>query len=290
VSVRVLPIAVVLALAALLAGCGGEAGSGDLDSLLGEGWRAYGMGNFGGAHSFFDAVAQDERASDQQLYSSVLGLAVTALYQTTPDLNAARQYYERLATVHVDGAVAQSMLGIGNVYIAQEKSGEAQVELANLVRQFPDSEEADEATLLLADCLFRPTPDDKAVGGYRLASPALVQRGINALEDRLRTHPNTSLAPVLHMVAASRLVDMGSYREAIVHLQAALELGVESSTIAGTLTWQIARIADKELHDYALAEKYYADFVAHNKRNQLYYLAMLSEKRMQQLLAEKPKE
>jgi tetratricopeptide (TPR) repeat protein len=289
VSVRALRIAVVLTLSALLAGCGGQAGTGNLDSMLGEGWRAYSLGAFDAAHATFAGVSEDKRANDKQLYSAVLGLAVTAQYQTTPDLDAALKYYNQLATINVEGVGPQSMLGIGTIYISQGKVAEGQVELTRLVQQYPDAEEADEATVQLANSLFRPTPDTNADGGYALASTGFVQRGIDLLEARLKARPNNSLAAVMHMIAGSKLVDQGVYDQSVTHLRAALDLGVASSTIAASVTWQVACIADEKLHDYELAEKYYADFADKNKNNQLYYVATLRKERVEKLLAEKPK-
>lgn len=287
--VRLAYILSVLVLAAALAGCGSKAASGNLDQTLADGWRAYSLGDFDGAHATFAGISENKTATDKQLYSALLGLAVTAQYQTTPDLDAALQYYNQLATINVEGVGPQSMLGIGSVYIDQGKVAEGQDELTRLVQKYPDAEEADEATVQLANSLFRPTPDSKAASGYALASPALVRRGIGLLEARLKARPNNPLAAVMHMILGGKLVDEGSYAEAVTHLRAALDLGVASSTFAASMTWQVARIADEKLHDYELAEKYYADFVDKNKNNQLYYLALLRKEQIEKLLAEKPK-
>jgi hypothetical protein len=290
VSDRALQTIAILALAALLIGCGGQASTGNVGQLLNDGWRAYAIGNFDPAAASFQRVVQDGKATDEQRYSALLGLAVSVQYQPTPDLDAALQYYEQLAQLKVTPAVPQSMLGIGMVYVAQGRVEEGRAELSRLTQQFPDSEEAGEATMQLANSLFRPAPDDKAVGGYRLADPAFVQRGMALLERRLAAYPSSPLAAAMHMMLASELIEQQSFKEAVTHLEAALKAGVESSTTRGSITWQIARIADEKLHDYALAEKYYGDYAEKYKRTQLYYLAQLSRDRMEKLLAAQTKE
>lgn len=286
-SVRLAHILGVMSLVVVLAGCGGQAGSGNLGQSLSEGWRAYAMGSFDAAAARFQRVADTAGATEDQRYSALLGLAASAQYQPKPDLGGALQYYRRLGEVKVTAAVPQSMLGIGMVYLAQGSVQEGQAELTNLTRQFPDSDEAGEAAVQLANSLWRPTPDAKAPGGYRLADAALVQRGIDLLEKRLAAYPKSRLAAVMHMMLASEFIEQQSYKDAVAHLEAALTAGVESSTTRGSVTWQIARIAENKLHDYALAEKYYADYATNYKRTQLYYLARLGENRMKALLAKK---
>ncbi len=280
----------VIILAALLVGCGGQAGSGDLGESLNEGWRAYAMGDFDAAAVRFRRVADDASASEDQRYSSLLGLAAAAQYQPSPDLDRALDYYQRLGKVKVDAAVPQSMLGIGMVYLGKGDLQEGRAELTNLTRRFPDSDEAGEATVQVANSLFRPQPDEKAAGGYRLADAASIQRGVDLLKERLASHPGGPLAAVIHMLLGAQLVEQESYREAVDQLQAALDAGVESSTTRGSLTWQIARIAENKLHDYALAEKYYAEYAENYQRTQLFYLAQLGRDRMKKLLAQKPED
>jgi len=290
VSARVLHTATVLALAVLLVGCGGQASSADPDSLLNEGWRAYAMGDFAPAKARFERVAQDSKATDDQMYSAVLGLAVTAHYSPKPDLEGALKNYKRLSELNAPAAAPQGMLGVGMVYLTQGKTQEGQMVLTDLVKQFPDSYEANEAAVQVADSLFRPTPDKNAVGGYRLANAASIQRGMALLERRLKAYPDNALAVVMHMMLASQLIETESYAGAVAYLRAALDFGIESSRTRSSVTWQIARIAEQKLQDYALAEKYYSNYVDGSKRSQLYYRALLSRDRMQKLLAEQTKE
>ncbi len=279
-----------LILVALLAGCGSQAGSGSLDQSLSEGWKAYAMGDFDTASNRFSRVTGDAAATQDQLYSALLGQAAAAQYRPSPDLDQALDCYQRLGRVQTKSAVPQSMLGIGMVYVSQGKVQDGQAELTDLTKEFPDSDEAGEATVQLANSLWRPTPDGKAPGGYRLADKAQVQRGMDLLEKRLQAYPKSPLAAVMHMMLASQLIEQEAYKEAVAHLEAALEAGVQSSTTRGSITWQIARIAEDKLHDYALAEKYYADYADKYDRTQLYYLAQLGRDRMKAMLAKKTEE
>ncbi len=180
------------------------------------------MGDFDAAAARFSRVADAPTATQDQLYSALLGQAAAAQYRPSPDLGQALDCYQRLGDVKNDAAVPQSMLGIGMVYVAQGKVQEGRAELTSLAKKFPDSDEAGEATVQLVNSLWRPTPDDEAPGGYTLADEALIRRGMDLLEQRLKAYPKSPLAAVMHMMLASKLVEQEAYREAVAQLEAAL--------------------------------------------------------------------
>jgi len=285
VPIRSANIIAVLVVAALL-GCGGPDESGSVAERLAEGWRTYATGDFEVAEALFQGVLKRAGLSEEQRYSALLGLATAQHYKPKPDLKGALETYTRLGQPSLPAAVRQSLLGVGMVRLLDGNTPEGQAALSELIDRFPDSPEADEAVVQLADSLFRPQLDKEAETGYRLASPAFIRRGKDLLSKRLESHPDNPLAAVMRMMLAAQLIEEQSYAEAVSHLRAALDFGIESARTRSTVTWQIARIAEKKLHDYALAEQYYAYYVENFRRSQLYYRALLSRDRMRKLLAE----
>ncbi|MFO7956180.1 MAG: tetratricopeptide repeat protein [Candidatus Brocadiia bacterium] len=283
---RYFTCALVVVLLAFCVGCGAEAGTGGPEETLSTGWRAYSTGGFDFAEKAFLRVVNDPDATEEHRYSALLGLASTHHFSTSPDLGKAVTYYERLADVGGERGVCQSLLGLGMVALDRGQSEQARAHLEELIRDHPERREAGEAALYLAGSYFRPTPDESVVGEYILADSSAVQRGLEVLEGRLNAYPDNPLASVMHMMLAEQYVEVSDYARAVEHLEAALDKGIASETNRGSVTWQIARIAERELSDYELAEKYYAIYVRDFRRTQQYYRASQSLERVRQLLEE----
>jgi len=283
---RCLTCALLVLLLAFCVGCGGEAGAAGPEGNLSTGWRAYSTGGFDFAEKAFLRVAKNPAASNEQLYSALLGLASTYHFSTSPDLDRAASCYERLAQVAGDRGVCQSLLGLGMVGLARGELEEGRDYLSELIESYPDTRAAGEAAVYLAGSYFRFRPDKDSVGGYALPDASAVQRGLEVLEERLNAYPDGPLASVIHMMLAEQYVEVSDFSRAVDHMQAALEKGIASETNRGSVTWQIARIAEKELKDYELAAKYYTVYVRDFRRSQQYYRASESLERVRGLLEE----
>ncbi len=273
----------LLCSAGLVAGCGRGVGSGGLDALLEEGWRAYSTGDFDVAINCFRAADNSSDATPEQAFSAVLGLATTHHFQANPDLARARDCYRRLGLLDTDAARRQSLLGLGQVDVAEGKTLEGQSRLVKLIGDYPDSVEADEAVIHLADSLFRPSFVEGKPGDFKLPGENLIRRGLNALEGRLKARPHNPLAAAMHMMLANAYVQMEDFDRAVAHLVAAEEEGIAVVKTRGTVLWRIARIAEKELGDRDLAEAYYERYVEEFGRTTLFYRALKSLERVRAL-------
>ena len=283
---RSLIVAAVAVVLAAVTSCGGGGVSGTPDSLLEEGWRAYSTGDWDVVVEAFEAVEKAASVSDEQILSARLGLASTYHYGTNPDLSKAAAYYSGLNSLGTDTAQRLGMLGVAQVQRAEGNRTAALESFERVRTQYPDTLEADEATIHVAEILFEPVPDKDQVGGFALPTQRAISQGLGMLEAWLEHRPDSPLAPTVHRLIASRYLVSKDYRAVVDHLQTALEKGVVSAQTVSSTLWQIARIAELELKDYALAEHYYERFVKEARRNALYYRATLSLERVRRLKAE----
>ncbi|MHC5035240.1 MAG: tetratricopeptide repeat protein [Planctomycetota bacterium] len=279
----VLPL--VLLVAAAATGCGRAGAAEDLGSKLEEGWRAFSTGDFEIALTQFHAVEGDETASLDEQYSALLGLASTHHLRTNPQLAQAKDYYGRLMRLEHEAASRQGLLGLGLVELAAGNEAEGQTHLTKLISNYPDSIEADEATIHLATTLLKPTIVEAKPGEFDLPRPAAVQRGLKTLARRLETHPHNPLAAAMHVMMANKYIELKQFEEAVEHFIAADEAGIAVTKQRSITLWRIARIAETALKDYGLAEDYYSRYVNEFRRTDLYYRATKSLERVRELKA-----
>jgi tetratricopeptide (TPR) repeat protein len=283
-------VVLLLAFLAVLPGCGQASASGSVDQLLEQGWRAYSTGDFDFAVASFRKVEESGDLTQEQLSSALLGIATTYHLSTNPDLDRAREHYVRLEKLPLEAARRQGKMGKALVDLARGETASGQLLLTELINEFPQSGEADEAALYLADSLFKARRDAEAVGGWSFPPDSQVSRGLTLLEQRVSNRPDSRLRGVMHMTLAARYIERKEYRTGVEHLEAALEAGIVSTRTRATLCWQIARIAELELQDYPLAEKYYARYVENFERSQLFHRARLSLERVRKMQAENEEE
>jgi len=274
---------ILIAAAAALAGCGKVTGTADLNALLTESWRAYSTGDFDFAEDTFRRAAGNPDATAEQRYGALLGLATTYHWSTSPDLSKARESYLELAELGGDQPRRQSVLGLAQIDLAEGKKAEAQLGLMQLIKDFPDSLEANEAALHLADSYCDPTWDEAQASGFALPSDEQMQRGIQVLQDRLESHPDNPLAGSMHVMIADQYIQLKEFPKAVDHLLMADKEGVEGVLTRVILLWRVARIAEKELKDYELAEQYYERYVDEFPRYVLIYRVMKSLERVRAL-------
>ncbi len=283
---RNLPIAVLFAALVLVLGCGSKRDAGNLDALLAEGWQAYTTGDFDYAIGCFEDARSVRGASPEQTYSAILGLATVYHLQSNPDLARAREYYAMLAGLNTPDALRQSALGLARVDLAEGRTAEAQSKLTAVIRDYPDSSEADEATIHLAESLFAPRPNEEAPGGFDVAGEASMRRGLQVLEDRLSSHAQNPLASAMHMMLANKYIELRQFDKAVQALLGAEKDGIAVERLRSVAVWRIARIAELELKDYELAERYSALYVKDFGRTELYYRALESLERVRTLKAQ----
>ncbi len=285
---RLRPICIVCVafLAVLLGGCGGGAQQGSVEDLLEEGWRAYSTGDFDFAVQTFESAERKPGLTPEQHFSALLGVATTYHLRSNPDLEQARAWYERLGELPAGEAKRQSLFGLGLIDLAQGKGGSGQTKLVRLIQDFPESMEANEAVIHVADSLLRPSAKGGEPGQFELAGSAMVDRGLNMLEERLRGYPHNPLAAAMHLMLAVEYIELEQFAKAVEHLQAAELEGIAGVRMQSVNLWRIARIAQMELKDYGLAEQYYARYVEEFPRTTLYYRASRSLDRVRALKAE----
>jgi hypothetical protein len=251
--------------------------------MLEEAWRAYSTGDFDVAAARFRAIRQAEDLTPEQEFSALLGLATTQHYRPDSDLDEAAENYALLGAMEGDVARRQSALGLARIALARGNALEGQSALMTLISEHPDSMEANEAVIQLADSLLRPEVVEDRPGEFRLPGPGASERGLNALEERLQSHPDNRLAPAMHMMAANAYIQRRQFEPAVRHLVAAERKGIAVVKTRGTVIWRIARIAEQELGDLASAEKYYELYTRDFSRSALYYRAVESLARVRRL-------
>ncbi|MFO8006594.1 MAG: tetratricopeptide repeat protein [Candidatus Brocadiia bacterium] len=273
----------LVCLLTVCSGCGRQGAAQEGQDKLLLAWRSYTTGDFEIALEFFQQVAAEPEVTEDRRFSAVLGLAYTYHLRPNPDYEAALEQYDRLAELGHPAAERLSTLGYASVARARGDTEEALASFRQILEQYPDADEADEAALHIAEMLFSPTQDAGATGGYQLPTRQQVDRGIRVLDERLRRQPDNNLAAVMHTMLAARYVARDNHAKAIEHLRGALQQGISSARTRSTILWQIARIAEKDLRDYALAEQYYSKFVEESERHVLYYRATQSLERVRKL-------
>ena len=269
--------------AALASGCGGRSEAGSLEALLTRGWQAYSTGDFDYAVRCFQQVDNAQTATAEQTYSALLGLATTYHLETNPDFPKAREYYGRLGALDSDTARMQSAVGLARIDVAAGNAADGRARLTALIRDSPDSMEADEATIHLADAYFAPRTDESVTGGFRLPTQGSIQRGLETLEGRLASHPHNPLSSSMHMMLANKYIETKAFDKAVSHLLAADKEGIAAARLRSEAIWRVARIAEEQLKDYDLAEQYYARYVKEFDRTTLYYRALKSLERVRAL-------
>lgn len=284
--VRLAHIFSVLVLAAVLAGCGSKAASGNLDQTLADGWRAYATGDFDYARNTFASALRVARLTDEQRFSALLGLATAYQMDTSPDLTQARTYFEELGKLSSDAAQRLSLLELARIDIAEGQTLEGRSRLETLRHKYPDAMEADEGTLMLAEVFLRAKPSKEASGGFVLAGTEDITRGQEVLAAWLKDHPDNPLAADMHTMLADQYIELKQFDKATPELEAALNKGVLADRTRSQILWQIARIAELELKDYPLAAKYYAQFITDSRRDVLYYRAQLGLDRVRKLMGQ----
>jgi len=286
VRFRLIGIVLAALLGATLGACGRGAESGAVKDLLEKGWRAYSTGDFDFAIRKFESVGEAPGAAPEQQFSALLGLATSHHLRSNPDFEQARLWYERLGELKMAAAQRQSLLGLGRVDLAEGKSAAGQTKLMRLIQDFPESLEANEAVVHVADSLFKPTRRHSEPGQFSLAGEGAVQRGLNMLEERLRAYPHNALATTMHLMLAGKYIELQQFQKAVEHLLAAEEQGIAGVMLQSITLWRIARIAHIELKDYDLAERYYAKYAEQFPRTTLYYRATKSLERVRALKKE----
>jgi len=279
-----LGLLVIVAAAILAPGCGSKRTSSTLDPLLAQGWQAYSTGDFDFAAECFRGVQTTQRATADQTYSAILGLATVYHLQSNPDFGKAREYYALLAGLNTENARKQSALGLARVDVAEGKDADGRSKLAAVMRDYPDSTEADEAVVHLAESLFAPRADEAKPGGFGIAGDASMERGLKLLEDRLSARPRNPLASAMHMMLANKYIELKRFDKALENLLAAEKDGIAVDRLRSVVVWRVARIAEQQLKDYALAERYYQRYVDDFGRTVLYYRALTSLERVRALM------
>lgn len=280
---RPLIVAWLLALA-FLPGCGPAEQTGTVQEQLQEGWHRYTTGSFGFAEKQFKSILKQPDLTDEAKYSTLLGLATTYHYSTNPDFGAARAQYEALQDLPLEAARRQALLGLALVDLQEGNPEAARVKFIQLTQQYPDSLEADEGALHRADSLLHPREAEEETGDYTLPPESDVEKAMQVLLTRLSERPDNPLAAVMHLRLSDRYIERKAWREAIDHMKQALAKGITSSRTRSATMWSIARIAEKELKDYALAAEYYETFTQETKRHVLYYRATQSLERVRGLM------
>lgn len=284
-TARSAAVATLIAILALCQGCGEGTGPTDVQGLLAQGWQSYAMGDFDFARNSFSTVEAREGLTDAERFSCLLGLATTYHMSTSPDLDKAAEYYGQLEGLGTDEARQQSLLGLALIDLAQGRHADGQAGLTRLIEEFPDSTLADEAAVHLADSLLSPKHGE-GTGVYVLPRAAEIDRGVRILEGRLSSHPDSPLAAQMHIMVGNVYIDREEFQKAIDHLIAAEEFGIDVSRTRSIVLWQIARIAEKKLEDYELAERYYALYVQDFPHTTLFYRASKSLDRVRDLKQE----
>ena len=120
-----------------------------------------------------------------------------------------------------------------------------------------------------------------------------MDEGIRLVTEHLAKHPDSFLAPAMHLQLGGVYQARGEYRKAIEHWIAADELDAKAGknramdrSMQAGLYFRIAKVAEKRLQDYDLAAKWYDRIVNEIRRDNKFYVSKLSAERCRKLAAE----
>lgn len=286
-----------MAVALLLGGCEHELPPGEARLALAEGWRQYSAGGFEGAIAAFKQATKASPPNSEQQLQALYGEAtVWDLRRPGEDpARAAEMYRKVIAAGPQSDFAGWSLLALARmqelVPVGQEPQREAaRAGYQRVIDSYPAQLAAEEAFIY------------QQVDRLRSFDSADARTALPALEGWVAAHPQARFAAAAHQLLAECHRMLGQPDERVAEEIAALELREATAralwkkkngnldhfvdpTTAGAV-FKIARLAEFEAGDFALARQYYRRFLDENPTEKRSFMARQSLERMDRTGAE----
>jgi TolA-binding protein len=258
--------------------------------LLAAGWNELDLVNYPKAQRTFEQVLRSIPTPAQKA-EAMFALAHLWQYrQPGADLGKAKRLYEDVVGELGEAPAAPlALMALARMADAPEYEKDRNRKRAReLYREIIDRYRghflAEEAVLRLAMTYLE-----------ELGNVQVENVGVKLLRDFLARKPESSLAPVMHWELGNLYFNRREYRQAVREWIAADALDAKApegramSTVARAgLYFQIAKVNEKHLKDYATAAKWYEKIVTDVRRENRYYVAKVSAERCRKLAAQAP--
>jgi tetratricopeptide (TPR) repeat protein len=253
--------------------------------LLTEGWNQLDLVNYPACGAAFEKALASKPTAAQQA-EALFGLGHLWQYRQPQDEVKAREYYTRVSEEFRDtpsGPLA--LLALARQadmpqYEKDRKREQARELYRKVIARYPGHFASEEAVHRLATTYLE-----------ELGDPASLDEGVRLLGEHLAKHPDSFLAPVMHLQLGGVCYDRKEYRKAVEHWTTADELDAKAGkdramdrSMQAGLYFRIAKVAEKQLQDYPLAIKWYERIVNEIKRDNKFYVSMLSAERCRKLM------
>ncbi|MEM9883103.1 MAG: hypothetical protein AAF800_09330 [Planctomycetota bacterium] len=251
-------------------------------SPLDEATRELTFFNFAKARDLFRDVRSDlGPAGGPAWRRATLGLAMSLHYLKPSSaglIDEATGLYQSLIDADPgDLIAARALMKLGRIAEVRDYGGDgSDLETAagfyrRVFEGWPEEDLADEAAVRYADTYFQDYRDPEAVG-----------RGVAFLEPWVERRSDRPLASVMYELLGNVKAEyQRDYAGAVAAWRAADERGLAEPSVAGQLYWRLASLADRELGDIDLAERYYRKVITEAPRSGRAYAAQLALRAIQ---------
>lgn len=238
------------------------------DDRLRQGWEEYGFQAFSNARSLFNEVEGDDKATAAARFEARLGLAFVVHYQMPGrDPEAAVPLYEALLEEAADARLQGLVLArLGDALI---ESDPPQLEAGRdhyrrALEVLPAASLLGQETALRLLTTYMETPDPKAFA-----------RGLDEAEGLAGRLEGTAFASVFYGIQAELAFFLGDLGRMARALEKQYEAGISNVRVKEKVLFQLARLFEVELGDFAAAQRYYRLLAAEVPSSQKAYFARL---------------
>jgi len=238
-------------------------------ALLESAWEEYGFQSFTSARKLFAEVAESSDADREQRLQARLGLAFVTHYQMPGrDPEAAVPLYESLLKEASDDpewrVLLLARLGDCHAEIDPPKLESARQFYRRAMDAGPDTSLMVQETVLrlLTTYMSQPNPEEFA-------------RGLVAVEEFAPRIRGSRFESIFHGLIAELAFSLGDLERMVTALDAQYRTGINNVKVREKVLFQLARLHEVELRDFAAAESYYRRLAAEVPSSQKAHFARL---------------
>jgi hypothetical protein len=223
----------------------------DNQALLQQAWDEYGLQAFPNAASLFDQVEDSAEATGPQLWQARLGLAFVTHYQMPGrDPEAAIPLYQELLREVDDDTSLRGLvlarLGDAHAESAPQRLDDARRLYRQAIEILPATSLMAQETALRLLTTFMEEPD-----------PAGFVRGLEVADELAERLRGTAFESVFYGLQVELAFFAGNYPGMARALLQQYKAGINNVQVKEKVLFQLARLNETELGDYAAAEHYY---------------------------------
>jgi len=230
---------------------------GEPTDLIGQGWEYLTIQEYDQASDHFRSALDRVDAASREHALALYGLGCAARFRRPePDLKNARLFFERAETEDPSGEIAPwSALALARLEFVQEASLDLSENLMTdeslreayrgVIRNYPDTDAASEATLHLAQSLFASEDEEEAL------------EAVDLLEGFLANDPGTPYRYAIEGALSGYYFHKERYLDQYEAMVRQCDAISDPDRYMGDVYYRIAFHADARLHRPDLALPYY---------------------------------